>query len=240
MRRNQLTGPGFASVDLSVLKNIPVTERLKAQFRVEMFKIFNRRNLAPPSGYLFGGFGQSTDTIGDYNGAPEKPPQSITWVRPPMFLPSRRRDHRLNAASSIVFRRGRKAECAQQKLHRCFQHQQWCSQRNRLIDWDRGRIYFVCVPCSLSLALQRSPSHVALEVLPEALQSPDHVQLPIRKVFEEAVAHQSRNILPIVISLVSQFFLQHRSDGNNRRKSVSEEHELKKERPTQGAKESCC
>jgi hypothetical protein len=37
---------------------------------VEMFNIFNRLNLAPPSGYLFGGFGQSTDTIGDYNGAP--------------------------------------------------------------------------------------------------------------------------------------------------------------------------
>ena len=70
MRRNQLTGPGFASVDLSVFKNIPVTERLKAQFRVEMFNIFSRLNLAPPSGYLFGGFGQSTDTIGDYNGAP--------------------------------------------------------------------------------------------------------------------------------------------------------------------------
>jgi hypothetical protein len=47
-----------------------VTERLKAQFRVEMFNIFIRLNLAPQSGYLFGGFGQSTDTIGDYNGAP--------------------------------------------------------------------------------------------------------------------------------------------------------------------------
>ena len=70
MRRNQLTGPGFASVDFSEFKNIPVTERMKAQFRVEMFNIFNRLNLAPPSGYLFGGFGQSTHTIGDYNGAP--------------------------------------------------------------------------------------------------------------------------------------------------------------------------
>ena len=70
MRRNQLTGPGFASVNLSVFQNIPVTERLKAQFRLEMFNIFNRLNLAPPSCYLFGGFGQRTDTIGDYNGAP--------------------------------------------------------------------------------------------------------------------------------------------------------------------------
>jgi hypothetical protein len=69
-RRNQFTGPGFASVDLSVFKNIPLTERVKAQFRVEMFNIFNRLNLAPPNGYLFGGFGASTTTIGDYNGAP--------------------------------------------------------------------------------------------------------------------------------------------------------------------------
>jgi hypothetical protein len=68
--RNQFTGPGFASVDLSVFKNIPVTERMTAQLRVEMFNIFNRLNLAPPNGYLFGGFGASTDTIGDYNGAP--------------------------------------------------------------------------------------------------------------------------------------------------------------------------
>jgi hypothetical protein len=60
----------YTSVDLSVFKNIPVTERMKAQIRVEMFNVFNRLNLAPPNGYLFGGFGASTDTIGDYNGAP--------------------------------------------------------------------------------------------------------------------------------------------------------------------------
>ena len=38
------------------------------------FQKTGRKNFAlgsaPPSGYLFGGFGQSTDTIGDYNGAP--------------------------------------------------------------------------------------------------------------------------------------------------------------------------
>lgn len=58
------------STSAAVSKNTPVTERLKAQLRLEMFNIFNRLNLAPPSGYLFGGFGKSTDTIGDYNGAP--------------------------------------------------------------------------------------------------------------------------------------------------------------------------
>ncbi|MGA1984906.1 MAG: TonB-dependent receptor, partial [Candidatus Sulfotelmatobacter sp.] len=45
-RRNQVYGPGFGDVDLSVFKNIPITERVKAQFRVEFFNIFNRVNLA--------------------------------------------------------------------------------------------------------------------------------------------------------------------------------------------------
>jgi len=65
-----LRGPHYGDVDLSFFKNIPITERVRAQFRVEMFNVFNRVNLAPPSGYIGGGFGQSSDTIGDYNGAP--------------------------------------------------------------------------------------------------------------------------------------------------------------------------
>ncbi len=68
--RNVLRGPGYGDVDLSFLKNIPIRERLHAQFRIEMFNLFNRVNLAPPSGYIGGGFGQSSDTIGDYSGSP--------------------------------------------------------------------------------------------------------------------------------------------------------------------------
>ncbi len=68
--RNTVLGPGYGDVDLSLLKNIPIKERLHAQLRIEMFNIFNRVNLAPPSGYIGGGFGQSSDTIGDYNGSP--------------------------------------------------------------------------------------------------------------------------------------------------------------------------
>jgi len=55
---------GFASVDLSVFKNIPISEELKAQLRMEMFNIFHRLNLAPPSSNLGDGFGQITDTNG--------------------------------------------------------------------------------------------------------------------------------------------------------------------------------
>jgi hypothetical protein len=68
--RNGYYGPRFASVDFSVVKNTKITERINAQFRIEMFNLFNRINLAPPSGGLGGGFGISSDTIGDYNGAP--------------------------------------------------------------------------------------------------------------------------------------------------------------------------
>jgi len=68
--RNSVYAPGFGDVDFSVLKNIPITERFRAQFRVEFFNLFNRVNLAPPSGTIGGGFGQSSDTAGDFYGSP--------------------------------------------------------------------------------------------------------------------------------------------------------------------------
>ncbi len=68
LRRNQYYGPGFADVDLSVLKNIPITERVKLQLRAEMFNLFNRVNLASGPGSVSGGI--VSDTIGDFNGAP--------------------------------------------------------------------------------------------------------------------------------------------------------------------------
>ncbi|HWY58227.1 MAG TPA: TonB-dependent receptor [Terriglobales bacterium] len=67
--RNAFTGPGFADVDLSVIKNIPVTERLRVQLRAEMFNTFNRKNLASGAGSV-NGKGFVGDTIGDFNGAP--------------------------------------------------------------------------------------------------------------------------------------------------------------------------
>ena len=69
-RRNAYTGPGYGSVDLSVLKEIPIKERFHAQFRVEMFNLFNRVNLAQPGTYIGSGLGVSSDTIGDASGAP--------------------------------------------------------------------------------------------------------------------------------------------------------------------------
>jgi len=90
--RNKYYGPGLGDVDLSVFKNIPITERVKIQLRAEMFNVFNRKNLANSVGAVAnspcspnpvagnplsnfqctgtGGFGQVTDTAGDFQGAP--------------------------------------------------------------------------------------------------------------------------------------------------------------------------
>jgi hypothetical protein len=69
LSRNRFSGPGFADVDLSVFKNIPITERLRIQLRAETFNTFNRKNLASGAGSV-GSNGVVADTIGDFNGAP--------------------------------------------------------------------------------------------------------------------------------------------------------------------------
>ncbi len=94
LSRNKYAGPNFKNVDLSVIKNIPITERVKIQLRAEMFNLFNRINLASGVGSVSAGginspgyntcaedfiahhctgaqsFGLVFDTIGDFNGAP--------------------------------------------------------------------------------------------------------------------------------------------------------------------------
>ncbi len=85
LSRNKFTGPGFSDVDLSFIKNIPITERVKIQLRADVFNLFNRINFASGVGSVgsncapnaitgvcssASGFGTVTDTIGDFNGAP--------------------------------------------------------------------------------------------------------------------------------------------------------------------------
>jgi len=69
LARNRFVGPSYKSVDFSVLKNIPITERVRVQLRAEMFNLFNRINFASGPGAV-NGDGTITDTIGDFNGAP--------------------------------------------------------------------------------------------------------------------------------------------------------------------------
>ena len=68
--RGMLFGPGFGAVDVSVIKSIPIKERLRAQFHLDMFNLFNKANLAG-TGLTVGtsGFGRATRTNGG-TGAP--------------------------------------------------------------------------------------------------------------------------------------------------------------------------
>ncbi|MGC2673226.1 MAG: hypothetical protein WA299_15295, partial [Candidatus Acidiferrum sp.] len=50
MGRNIFRDTGFHNVDLSITKNFKFGERVRAQFRVETFNIFNHPNFANPNG----------------------------------------------------------------------------------------------------------------------------------------------------------------------------------------------
>ena len=61
--RNVVTGPGFHNTDFSITKNIEMSERMRAQFRAEVFDLFNHANFGQP-GNVAGSpeFGRITDT----------------------------------------------------------------------------------------------------------------------------------------------------------------------------------
>ncbi len=48
--RNSFVGPGFEDVDLALIKNTKVTERMNVQFRADAFDILNHPNYGQPSG----------------------------------------------------------------------------------------------------------------------------------------------------------------------------------------------
>jgi hypothetical protein len=51
--RDTLYGPGIAELDLSALKNIAITERVRLQFRAEFFNIANHANFATPNTVVY-------------------------------------------------------------------------------------------------------------------------------------------------------------------------------------------
>jgi hypothetical protein len=50
--RNILDGPGFQNVNISLMKNTPLGERLNLQFRAEAFNLFNHPNFNLPDNFL--------------------------------------------------------------------------------------------------------------------------------------------------------------------------------------------
>jgi hypothetical protein len=60
--RNLIYGPGLATVNLSLFKNFPIRERLRFQFRFEMFNALNHTNFSNPSATV------STASFGNITG----------------------------------------------------------------------------------------------------------------------------------------------------------------------------
>jgi hypothetical protein len=58
--RGTYSGPGLAEVDLSVLKNMAVSERVSLQFRAEFFNLMNHVNYASPNQTVFTNTGTAT------------------------------------------------------------------------------------------------------------------------------------------------------------------------------------
>ncbi len=62
--RGVLRGPGLSEVDLSLFKDISLTERVHLQFRAESFNLLNHANFSPPGGSVFGGSGTISPSAG--------------------------------------------------------------------------------------------------------------------------------------------------------------------------------
>lgn len=69
-RRNQNYNPGYSAVDLALIKATDIAYGVKAQFRADIFNVFNRTNLAPV-GFDFASEGGTIgSTLGPYLGNP--------------------------------------------------------------------------------------------------------------------------------------------------------------------------
>jgi len=64
--RNLLHGPGLFNIDYSLFKSFPIKERLRLQFRAELFNLLNHPNFNNPAGVFGAGtFGNITSTSTD-------------------------------------------------------------------------------------------------------------------------------------------------------------------------------
>ena len=62
-RRDSVYGPGFGSVDITLIKRTPITEHVGTELRAEIYNIANQANFANPSGTVTSSaFGTLTQT----------------------------------------------------------------------------------------------------------------------------------------------------------------------------------
>jgi hypothetical protein len=69
-RRGQNYNPGYSAVDVSFIKTTAITERVSAQFKADVFNIFDHVNMAPVGFPTTGEVGQIGSTLGPYLGNP--------------------------------------------------------------------------------------------------------------------------------------------------------------------------
>ena len=60
--RGVLSGPGLADLDLSLFKNLALTERVRLQIRSEFFNVLNHANFSSPNAIVFSGTQISSTT----------------------------------------------------------------------------------------------------------------------------------------------------------------------------------
>ncbi len=67
--RNTLIGPGFISVDFSLVKATSISERFQAEFRAEIFNLLNHANFGLPSNSVLNAPPAATPNLLNYRGA---------------------------------------------------------------------------------------------------------------------------------------------------------------------------
>jgi hypothetical protein len=65
--RNFLRSPGFANVDMSLVKNQPLAGTTRLQLRLEVFNVLNRANFATPTRPVFAGAAQNEAPLATYS-----------------------------------------------------------------------------------------------------------------------------------------------------------------------------
>ena len=63
-----MIGPGLAKLDMGLLKNTPLTEKLNLQFRFETFNLLNRANFDLPNAGMFDSSGSLLPSVGSITG----------------------------------------------------------------------------------------------------------------------------------------------------------------------------
>jgi hypothetical protein len=53
LQRDFLAGPGIVNLDYAVMKETPIKEQVRVQFRAEFFNLFNHANFALPNASAF-------------------------------------------------------------------------------------------------------------------------------------------------------------------------------------------